>query len=172
VRKISEEKIIFAIIMLAIMLISVIGYSNTFSTAGVIPVGGSDNIIPPLNDIEVQKVEWHLSGGVLPAIIAFDAVTPFNGVCDPCTFSHTVNSGNDQIIIVGVSAIGSVSVSGVTYNGLSLTEIRSDKSGNAIASSLWYRIAPSTGSNIVSVDLSTSEEVVIGAISLNNVHQV
>jgi len=158
--------------MLAIMLMSVIGYANTLSISSIAPIGAKDDVIPPLNDIDLQSVVWILSGGIVPDPIIFDNVTPFNGVCDPCTFSHSVNSGNDQIIIVGVSAKRSASVSGVTYDGLPLTQIRSDKSGNAIASSLWYRIAPSSGNNIVSVNLSTSEEVVIGAMSLNNVNQV
>jgi len=152
---------------------SVIGLANTLTvgSGAINPIGGKADVIPPLNDIDLQSVVWILSGGVLPDPIISDNVTPFNGVCDPCTFSHRVNSGNDQIIIVGVSAKGSVSVSGVTYDGLSLTQIRSDKSGNSVISSLWYRIAPSSGNNIVSVDLSKSEEVVIGAISLNNVNQ-
>jgi len=157
--------------MLAIMLISVIGYANTLSTTSINPIGAKDDVIPPLNDIDLQSVVWVYSGVVINPI-AFDNVTPFNGVCDPCTFSHTVStSGNNQIIIVGIATKGSVSVSGVTYDGLPLTEIRSDKHGNAILSSLWYRIAPSSGNHIVSVDLSTSEEIVIGAISLNNVNQ-
>jgi len=107
-----------------------------------------------------------------PLSIEFDAVTPFNGNCDPCNFLHSVDAGSNQIIIVGVSPKGGTTVSGVTYDSLPLTPIRFDvHPDNNAESSLWYRIAPSTGSNTVSVDLSNAEEVAIGAISINNVYQ-
>jgi len=115
-------------------------------------------------------------GGTLPipptSGIEFDAVTPFNGNCNPCNFTHAVGAGSNQIIIVGVSPKGGTTVSDVWYDDLPLNRIRSEvHPDNNAESSLWYRIAPSTGSNTVSVDLSSAEEVAIGAISLNNIDQ-
>jgi len=100
--------------MLVIISISVVGHANTLTITSVNPIGGADDVIPPLNDIEMQSVVW-VTTGPPPTVIIFDNVTPFNGVCDPCTFSHSVNSGNDQIIIVGVALTGKGSpVKGVT----------------------------------------------------------
>ena len=123
----------------------------------------------------VEQFVFERASSFLPFTgnIEIDNVTPFNGNCDPCNFPHVVGAGSDQIIIVGVSSKdGGTTVSGVTYDSLLLTKIRSDvHPSNNAESSLWYRIAPSTGSNTVSVDLSTSEDVTIGVVSLNNVNQ-
>lgn len=115
--------------------------------------------------------------GIPGVPIVFDDVTSFNGNCggigDECTFAHTVNpAGSDTILIVGVTPKGSQTVSSVTYNSLPLTEIRSDDDGGTTRSSLWYRVSPSTGPNTVEVTLSSSEEVVIGAMSFTEVDQV
>jgi len=120
-----------------------------------------------------EKASSFLQSG---ATIEFDAATPFNGNCGnptPCTFDHTVSAlGSDQIIIVGVSTKDSgITASGVTYDGLVLAKIRSDvQPNNDAESSLWYRIAPTTGTNQVAVTLSTQENVAIGALSLNKVN--
>ena len=105
--------------------------------------------------------------------IEVDNVTPFIGICDPCNFDHVIGAGSDQIIIVAVSyKDGGHTVSGVTHDGLALSPIRSDVQPLSTSeSSLWYRIAPSTTGDQVSVDLSSAQDVVVGAISLNNVYQ-
>jgi len=104
--------------------------------------------------------------------IAVDNVTPFSGVCSPCSFVHNVGvSGSDKIIIVGISPKWSATITGVTYGGLPLTEIRTDQDAGVTRSSLWYKVNPPTGANTVDVTLSVPEEVAIGAISFNNVDQ-
>ena len=113
-----------------------------------------------------------------PTAIEFDNVTPFNGVCgfpavSECSFPHEVGvvSGSERIIIVGISPKGGNSVTSVEYNNLVLEEIRSDDDGGASGSALWYRLDPPVGTFNVDVQLDASGEVVIGAISLNDVNQ-
>jgi len=60
----------------------------------------------------------------------------------------------------------------VTFDGQTLTEIRTDSSGSDPKSSLWYLLDPPTAPpRTVSVEFDVSKEVVIGAISFRGVHQ-
>jgi len=67
------------------------------------------------------------------------------------TWSHTC-TGSDLTLIVGVSNSDSTTadrpVSSITYNSDALTKIDEiDNSNRAILASLWYRVAPDTGSS-------------------------
>lgn len=58
-----------------------------------------------------------------PTVIAFDAAT--SNSCTPCvattlSWSHTVGSGSNRILVVGVAMNGPSSVTGVTYGASSL----------------------------------------------------
>ena len=110
------------------------------------------------------------------AAIAFDDVNPFSsGGCDPCEWTHTVTTGgSDRILVVAVTgeAKDGQSIVSVTYNGLSLTEIRRDVASDFTAS-LWYRLNPPTGSAYtISVDLSSSfNKFIGGSLSFTGVDQ-
>ena len=87
-----------------------------------------------------------------------DSVSSFTGVCGSsptfCIFSHTVNKlSQNSILVVGVSPKGGTTVSSVTYDNQSLTEIRSDDDGGNSHSSLWYIVDPSNSTNNVNVTL-------------------
>jgi len=111
--------------------------------------------------------------------IIFDDVSHYppppqscGSVGDECTFNHFVtSSGTDRILIVGITQKYSASITGVTYDGDPLMEIRNDDDGGVAKSSLWYLLDPNTGNNIVEVTMDASEEIVIGAMSFLNVYQ-
>lgn len=93
------------------------------------------------------------------------------------TWSHTC-SGNDRILVVGTATrdVNSADgvVTGITYNSVALTKIRSDVIGGVqyCRSELWYLIAPDTGAHDIVVTLTAStEDVGCGAISLNGAVQ-
>lgn len=112
--------------------------------------------------------------------IAFDAaasITPLSLV-SPVTWSHTV-SGAETLIFVGVILkipLGG-SISGVTYNGTSMTLIDTMDGSNIVSNSgfrnsIYYLTNPTTGSNTVSVSFTgTSASAAGGSISLTGVHQ-
>jgi len=98
------------------------------------------------------------------------------------TFSHSIGGSANRILIVTVSIenCGSTpTVTGITYNGKALTHAVSVDltSGNDCRgrSELWYLLEsdlPSAGSYDVVVTASAStEEIIAGAISLNDVAQ-
>lgn len=110
--------------------------------------------------------------------IAFDAVSTATNATDPTslTWSHTC-SGSDRILIVGTSTESDTgghtaqTVSGITYNGVALTKIRSDYITDN-GTELWYLVAPSTGANNIVVTMTAVVDGLYGAgLSFTGVDQ-
>ena len=107
--------------------------------------------------------------------IAFDAASnsAYQAASSSYSWSHTC-TGTDRCLFVGVSILSGVSasVSGVTYNSVAMTLVRSKASaGGTIRSELWRLVAPATGSNTVAVTLSAAVNSSAGAVSMTGVHQ-
>lgn len=92
------------------------------------------------------------------AALAIDAVSSgaANGVTS-LTYSHTV-SGSDRLLIVWVSWYHTIAfITGVTYNGVAMTEI---PSGSANSSNYqiagYYLVSPALGTNNVVINFSQS----------------
>ena len=106
--------------------------------------------------------------------IAFDA-TSNSGyqTTTPYSWSHTC-TGSSRVLIVGVSmlSVAGSSVTGITYNGVALTKIRSDISAvGAVRTELWRLVNPASGSNTVEVTLSATLDSIAAAVSLTGVNQ-
>lgn len=79
--------------------------------------------------------------------IAFDAVTS-SGLG---SFSHTTGAGSDRIMLIGIRS-GADDVTAVSYNSSSATLIRKQQVGTVDGYVyIWALLAPSTGSNTVSI---------------------
>lgn len=112
------------------------------------------------------------------AAITFDASTSSfsNTPVTSLSYSATV-SGTDRLLVVGVHAEGSGVplsdlVTAVTFNSDALTRINTlIYSGVDKEVSLWYMVAPDTGTFNVVVTLDASASLQSGAISLTGVHQ-
>lgn len=70
------------------------------------------------------------------------------------SFSHTT-SGSGRLLLVGVYQ-QSGSVSSITYNGVALTSLATTSLFGAIRMTVYYLLAPASGSNTVAVTLSGS----------------
>lgn len=104
--------------------------------------------------------------------LAFDSANSGSTVAQATslTFSHTC-SGSSRILIVGVVAEGAhTGITGVTYNGVALTKQTGVNQGSYSAS-LWYLVAPATGSNNVVVSVGTNKYLRAGSISLTGAAQ-
>lgn len=108
------------------------------------------------------------------AAIAVDATSSTSGASvSSLTFSHTVGSGAERMLIVGVALRknGPV-VSSVTYGGVGLTLIASQLDGGADhRAELWYLLAPTSGTANIVVTLSATVDATAGAISFAGVNQ-
>jgi hypothetical protein len=90
---------------------------------------------------------------------------------NPFTWSHTVGTGNNRILVVSTANPGtSVAVSSVTYGGTALTRLSQNLSAGA-STEIWYLLNPPSGTATVSVSLASSAKFAGGSVSYRNVHQ-
>ncbi|KKK47546.1 hypothetical protein LCGC14_3154100, partial [marine sediment metagenome] len=106
--------------------------------------------------------------------LTFDASTSTTeATASPVTFSHTVASQSERILMVAVLASQTSHPASVTYAGAAMTQLSSkNESGstNDIALSVWFLLNPATGANTVSVDHSVHNGIVVGASSFYGVN--
>jgi hypothetical protein len=75
----------------------------------------------------------------------------------------------NRVLIVGVGT-GGADPSGITYNSVPMTRFGGNNR-NTTYSSLWYLIAPATGSNDIVVSLGSSARILCGGTSFYNINQ-
>jgi uncharacterized repeat protein (TIGR01451 family) len=93
------------------------------------------------------------------------------------TWSHTVSTQNNRILVVGVQSEHSSTVhpTGVTFNGTALTQIGTASAGTSTYQnvSLWYLLAPAASTaNVVVTWSSAVNNATAGAITLYGLAQV
>jgi uncharacterized repeat protein (TIGR01451 family) len=112
---------------------------------------------------------------VADAAISVDNVTTAvsPGQVTGLTWSHTVNSASNGILIVGISfRDGNTSASSVTFGAAALTRIGFQNSGgNQNRTELWYLKAPAVGPGTISVSMSSSKAIAAASISFTGVDQ-
>ena len=107
--------------------------------------------------------------------IAFDAGTYAqytNGTS--LTFSHTCTGSDRILFVMGHDKQDPTSIiTGVTYDGIAMTQVNTlgGGSGTDRAITLWYLIAPATGSNDVVVSASESDNLRFSAVSYTGASQ-
>jgi hypothetical protein len=113
-----------------------------------------------------------IPGSVLGRIV-HDASSTKVGEGTTLTWSHTVGSGMNSILIVGVSDRRSNrTVSGITYAGKGLQRAGFQNSGaNITRLEIWYLLSPPAGTANVVVTLSGSAASVCGSASFFGVDQ-
>src|SRR5438045_542003 len=98
------------------------------------------------------------------AAIAFDAATVPTSSTTIITFSHTT-SGSNRILFVSATSNGGGSVTGVTYNGVSMAEIAHHTDVNGPTQYLFHLVGPALGTNNVVINLTTGVLGVGSAVS-------
>ncbi|MBI2913817.1 MAG: DNRLRE domain-containing protein, partial [Chloroflexi bacterium] len=91
------------------------------------------------------------------------------------SWSHTVGSGSNRLLVVGVSvSYAGTTVSGVTYGGTALTQVGvKDAPSSDGRVEIWRLLAPASGTANVVVSLTNGNlsTTVAGAVSFTDVHQ-
>jgi len=108
--------------------------------------------------------------------IAFDAESACaTGNGASFTWSHTVGSGNDRFLLVGLSLAPrqNQKVASVTYAGQPLSVIAVRNNANESRVEVWQMVAPPTGTAnvVVTMNAATAAETVCGATSWSGVDQ-
>jgi hypothetical protein len=106
------------------------------------------------------------------APVVFDASSSTAGTATTQSWSHTVGTGNNRILIVA-TASNNEQANSVTFNGQALTLIgRQTDGGGATRISMWYRLNPASGAGTVQVTYAGSvEQKNMVATTWNNVDQ-
>ena len=102
----------------------------------------------------------------------FDASSSRSGTGTTQSWSHTIGSGSNRVLIVTTSSVNEQANS-VTFNGAALTLVgRQVDADNASRISIWYRVNPATGPGTIQVTFAGSAEgKTMGASSWSGVHQ-
>ena len=108
--------------------------------------------------------------------IAFDAASACaSGNSAGFTWAHTVSSGNDRLLLVGLSLAPrqNQKVQSVTFNGQSLTRVAFRNNSNESRAEVWQLVAPASGTHsiVVTMNAATAAETVCGATSWTGVDQ-
>ena len=103
--------------------------------------------------------------------VVFDNASQASVNSSTLTWSHTVGSNSNRLLMVGVSIRGAGStVSSVTYGGVPLTNLTSvSNHDNAVRAEMWYLKSPAIGAANIIVTLSSSKKMVCGGASFYDV---
>jgi RHS repeat-associated protein len=101
--------------------------------------------------------------------------TGYNGGPVTKTWTHTVSSGANRILVLAADiwqdVAGSGTISSATYGGVALTKAASSASVN-MNSELWYLVNPPSGANTMSVTVTGATDAIkLGAADYTGVAQ-
>ena len=120
-----------------------------------------------------EQAQWQHLLGTIAVDNTSSAVTAAGGA-STLTFSHTVNTGSNSILIVNVTvAHGGAPdpVTSVTYGGQSLTLVGSANVPNSESADIWYLLNPTVGTANVVINLTGSCHFEAGATDYFGVDQ-
>jgi hypothetical protein len=121
----------------------------------------------------VGQQAWALSQLYFAGLIAIDNTSNATSTnATTLSWSHTVGSANNRLLLVGISVGGGSSVLRVTYGGQPLRQrLVQNGPGNQNRIELWYLLAPPSGTANVVATLANAAHVVGGAASFTAVNQ-
>lgn len=104
--------------------------------------------------------------------IAFDAASEAGtpAYATSLSWSHTC-TGDNRILIVGLSFFLTVTDVAVTYNGVAMTLVDNAVGGNGGKPWMFRLVAPATGSNTIAASWTTSSSCAGGGMSFTGVSQ-
>lgn len=103
-----------------------------------------------------------------PTPVATSSSTSGSSSVATLTWNH-VSSGTNRLLVVQVSTT-STTVSGITFNGVALTQGVANTHGT-IDNEQWYLVAPTVGTYPIVVTLESSSTITAGAETFNTVNQ-
>lgn len=86
------------------------------------------------------------------------------------TLSHTC-TGSNRVLVVGTRTYDANAITGVTYNGVSMTEVGSNVALGSDAFRRWILVNPASGANDIVASLSSSRRIEIYAVSFTGAKQ-
>lgn len=134
-----------------------------FKGAGVVVVNDPD-------DSGRKVITIPGAGGVTPPVVV-ETGSGTSGASQVTSLTYELtSSGLNRIVLVQISVQSGVTVTGVTYAGLALTQAKSVTAGG-LKVEQWFRIAPPIGTDDVVITLSGAAYISSGAECIVNVDQ-
>ncbi|MBI4093524.1 hypothetical protein HY417_01040 [Candidatus Kaiserbacteria bacterium] len=109
-----------------------------------------------------------------PSINGSITTTAINAAVTTDTFSHTINAGTNQLLVVTTSASCGDEDITATFDGVAMTKGAAHGAGTAMYYNYWYLVAPNQGTHDVVITYGACSEIqgrTHAAITFNNVDQ-
>lgn len=87
------------------------------------------------------------------------------------TFSHTVASGSNRLLLVGVERGDGITITGITYDGVALSELVDDAADFTGRRGVWGLLSPNVGTANIVVSFSGTTASWCGAADYTGVLQ-
>lgn len=139
-------------------------HSMDFRGAGVV-ITVPNPLLP--DDIQVTIPGFSTTP---PSPVSTSSTTSGGSQVPSITWQH-VSLGVNRGLLVQISTEAAATITGVTYNGIPLTQIVSDTTGS-IREEQWYLIAPPVGTYAIVVSVSPNAYISAGAESYVSTDQV
>lgn len=132
--------------------------------------GAGVSVAPDGTDPDKMIVTIPGTGINPPTVVSTSSATSGATQVPTLTWSH-VSSGINRLLVVQVTAVGGGTVSGITYNGIALTNGVIAANGT-IDDEQWYLIAPPVGIYDIIVSLSSNSYITAGAETYTTTNQI
>ena len=109
------------------------------------------------------------TGVSTPVVVNTSSSTTGDAQAATLTWSH-VSSGIDRLLVVQVITEAAKTITGITYNGIALTQEVTATNGT-LRSEQWILVAPTIGTYDVVVTMSASAYITAGAETFTSVNQ-
>lgn len=95
-----------------------------------------------------------------------DAISTFNSIANPTTFSHTCSAGTTVLVLM-LNGVNNARTGGApTYNGTAMTQAGTTEDVAETTSEVWYLIGPDTGSSYtLSIPNAVISQNLIGSLA-------
>ncbi len=122
-------------------------------------------------------IAWLALAAVVPrsmaAQVTYDNASSGTGNLLSMSFAHTVGTGNQRLLVVGLTIRNGLNLgTSVSYGGAGLTLLRATRNhDNAVRAEMWYLKNPASGTANVTVTMLGIAKVAVGAVSFSGVDQ-
>lgn len=141
-------------------------------TVAVIQPVGLNGTIPTADSSSPNGWVWRAPGGIISPSVTNTSQATSGGVQVPTlTWSHT-SSGIDRGLVVEIETEQLGTVTGVTYNGIPLTQqVTITDAPNNLRNEIWFLIAPPVGSYNIIVSVAPNSFLTCFAQTIEGVNQ-
>lgn len=109
------------------------------------------------------------TGVSTPVVVNTSSSTTGDAQAATLTWSH-VSSGIDRLLVVQVITEAAKTITGITYNGIALTQEVTETNGT-LRSEQWTLVAPTVGTYDIVITMSASAYITAGAETFTSVNQ-